>query len=68
MEADFQLVPPRCDGVVEQFARVRWLLSSAARTPDAATRFRMLILAVYPARAITEIMLEAAAKQELKGL
>jgi hypothetical protein len=67
MENPFPWQTPRFEGVVEQYQRTRWLLSSAAKASNEATGFRMLILAVYTARAITEIMLEAAKKQELKG-
>jgi hypothetical protein len=67
MIEQFPLQAPRFLGVVEQYQRARWLLGSATKAPNAETRFRMLILAIYPARSITEIMLEAAFKQELKG-
>lgn len=59
---------PRLEGVIEQCNRLAWLLGSASEARDnPGTRFRMLILAVYPARAATEIMLEAAMKLELEG-
>jgi hypothetical protein len=67
VETEMLMRSPRLAGVVEQFQRLRWLLGSADKAPNAETRFRVLILAVYPARAMTEIMLEAAMKQELQG-
>jgi hypothetical protein len=57
--------PPRLAGVFEHYNRIRWLLDSAANAHNAETRFAMLVMAVYPARAMVEIMLEAASKKEL---
>lgn len=61
-------IPPRLAGVLEQFERTHWLLGSARGAADADKRFRIHILATYPARAITEIMLEAVEHHELNGM
>ena len=61
----FSLTTPRIQGVYEQFYRARRFLQLAHRCKKARSRFTNLIAAVYFARAIVELMLEAAEKQEL---
>lgn len=56
---------PRLAGVHEHLERVRLFFGMARGEADAATRFRLMIAAVYSCRAITELILEAAEKQEL---
>ena len=60
------LINPRLRGVHEQYYRAQWFVQNALVASDLATRFRLLITAIYPARAIVELMLEAAEQQELK--
>lgn len=57
---------PRIRGVREQHYRAQWFVQNALASQDMTVRFRLLIIAVYPARAIVELMLEAAERQELK--
>jgi hypothetical protein len=57
---------PRMHGISEQYRRARRFVQLSRRCKKPATRFANLIAAVYPARAIVELMLEAAAKQELR--
>ncbi len=56
---------PRTKGMWEQYARVRHFLKLARRCKKPETRFRHLIAAIYPARAITELILHSAVSQEL---
>ena len=56
---------PRVQGVREQFARAQHFVSLAARCKQEASRFRNLMAAVYPARAVVELLLEAAEQQDL---
>jgi len=55
-------------GVLEQYKRALRLYHLAQRCKKQSTKFFNLIAAIYPSRAIAEIMLEAAEKQELKKL
>lgn len=57
---------PRIQGIREQYYRVQRFLRLAHRCKKPRSRFTNLIAAVYPARAIVELMLEAAEKQELR--
>lgn len=57
----------RLRGVYEHLERVRLLFSLAQKETDAANQFRLMVAAIYSCRAITELMLEAAEKQELKN-
>jgi len=57
---------PRIQGIHEQYKRARRFMRLARRCRQSTSRFTNLIAAVYPARAIVELMLEAAEKQELK--
>ena len=62
----FSLTTPHLQGICEQFYRARRFLQLAHRCKRARSRFTNLIATVYFARAIVELMLEAAEKQELR--
>ena len=47
------------DGVREQIARAHWLVALAKEAKDHTSHFRFLIMAIYPARAAVEIMLDS---------
>ncbi len=66
MDAVSPFPDPRLRGIYEQHHRARWFLSLALEAEDPDARFRFLIAAVYFARAIVELMLDAARAQELK--
>lgn len=51
------LVNPRLLGVREQYARARHFLTLARRSKNPIARYRNLVAALYPARAIVELML-----------
>ena len=57
---------PRILGISEQYRRAKHFLSRARRCKKPESKFRNAIAAVYPARAIVELMFEAVNKQELK--
>ena len=57
---------PRMQGINEQYRRARRFVQLARRCKKPSPQFANLIAAVYPARAVVELMLEAAEKQELK--
>ncbi len=56
---------PRIKGIQEQYRRARRFLRLALHCKGRTSRFNNLIAAVYPARAIVELMLQAAEEQEL---
>lgn len=56
---------PRISGIYEQYRRARHFVQLAHRCKIPASKFTNLIAAVYPARAIVELMLEASEKQEI---
>jgi len=58
---------PRLRGVREHFERATWFLQLARGSPDPVARYRLALAGVYSARAVVEIMLEAARSQELKA-
>ncbi|AQX74746.1 hypothetical protein B1776_04140 [Dehalococcoides mccartyi] len=58
---------PRLQGIYEQYYRAKRLLQLARRSKKPHTKFTNLIAAVYPARSIVELILEATEKQELKS-
>ena len=62
----FSPTTPRIRGIYEQYYRARRFLQLAHRCKKARSRFTNLIAAVYFGRAIVELMLEAAEKQELR--
>ena len=63
-----KFISPRMQGIYEQYRRARHFLQLAHRCKNPASKFTNLIAAVYPARAIAELMIEAAKKQELPSL
>jgi hypothetical protein len=58
---------PRLAGLSEQYRRAKHFLSLARRCKKGDSRFRNAMAAIYPVRAIVELMLEAADKQEVAG-
>lgn len=57
---------PRLRGIIEQYERAKLFLCEAQESGDPIDRFRRLIASVYFARAIVEIMLEAAVMEVVK--
>ena len=57
---------PRLAGINEHHHRARWFLSLALQANEHEARFRFLITAMYFARGIVELMLDAARAQVLK--
>ena len=62
---DNKFISPRMQGIYEHYRRARHFVQLAHRCKHRASKFTNLIAAVYPARAIVELMLEATEKQEL---
>lgn len=60
------MTSPRMRGINEQYYRARRFLQLALLCKKPESKFRNLIAAVYPARAIAELMLTSAEKQELR--
>ncbi|NQT21349.1 MAG: hypothetical protein HQ592_16705 [Planctomycetes bacterium] len=58
---------PRAVGVREHYQRVKFFRELAERCPDAASKFRLHLAGIYSARGVVELILEAAAKGELKN-
>jgi len=58
---------PRLQGVCEHLERAQFLFELAQQASDPKTQYRLMITAIYSCRAITELMLEAAEKQEVKN-
>ena len=56
----------RLAGINEHFERVKFFMENAATCKDPITQFRFQMAAIYSCRAIIELMLEAADKQEVK--
>ncbi len=59
------MITPRMSGIYEQYRRAQHFLKLSRRCKKPTSIFSHLIAAVYPARAIVELMLESAEKQEL---
>jgi len=59
---------PRLRGVREHLERVQLLFDLARAHSDENARYRLMLAAIYSCRGMTELMLEAAEKQEAKGL
>jgi hypothetical protein len=59
--------PPRLRGIYEHFERSEWFLQLGKDSTDKVARFRFLLAGVYSARALVEVMLEAANRQEVKN-
>ncbi|MBI2337531.1 MAG: hypothetical protein HYU97_12300 [Deltaproteobacteria bacterium] len=55
----------RLAGINEHFERVQFFMNYAEKCEDPIDKFRYQIAAVYSCRAISELMLEAADKQEV---
>ena len=60
-----KLLSPRMQGIYEQYRRARHYLQLARRCKKPVSKFTNIITAVYPSRAIIELMLEAADEQEI---
>lgn len=60
------MTSPRMRGINEQYYRARRFLQLARLCKKQESKFRYLIAAVYPARAIAELMLVSAEEQELR--
>lgn len=58
---------PRVAGVREHYQRVSFFHTLAAKDPDPAGKFRLLLAGVYSARAVVELILEAADKGQLRS-
>jgi hypothetical protein len=54
-------------GIYEQHQRAQRFVQLARRCKNPTAQFRNLIAAIYPSRAIIELMLEASENQELKS-
>ena len=62
------LAGSRVRGIGEHLERAQYLFDLAQSEKDDIARYRLMLVAVYSCRAITELMLEAAEKQEVNGL
>jgi len=67
MYDQFKSSTSRIAGIYEQYERAKRFVQISKRCNKTTSRFRNLMAAVYPGRAIVELMLEAAEKQELKA-
>lgn len=56
---------PRVEGVREQHERVKTFWAIADRSQDRTEQFRLLMAAIYCARAVVELILDAAESQAL---
>ena len=65
---DNKFISPRMQGTYEQYRRARHFVQLAHRCKNPVSKFTNLIAAVYSARAIAELMIEAVKKQELPSL
>ncbi|MCG6856779.1 MAG: hypothetical protein LJE67_01790 [Salaquimonas sp.] len=61
----FSAVSPRMRGIAEHFERAEFFLGLARDQVDDRAKYRLMLAAIYSCRAITELMLEAAEKQEV---
>lgn len=59
---------PRLLGVREHLERAQLFFDLAKKENEVKTKYRLMVAATYSCRAITELMLEAAEKQEVKHL
>ncbi len=57
---------PRVHGIREHLQRAQFFTDLARQQEDAKSNYRLMLAAVYSCRAIAELMLEAAEKQEVK--
>jgi hypothetical protein len=67
MEDFFSHIGPRLRGINEHYERVTWFAALADKADNNKERFRLLISSLYSARAIIELMFEAAERQEVPG-
>ena len=56
---------PRVAGVREHYERIRLFLHLAGETAEPAGKFRLMMAPIYCARAVIELMFEAADKQQV---
>jgi hypothetical protein len=56
------------NGIHEHVERVGFFFDLARTVPDPKSRYRLMLAAIYSCRAATELMLEAAEKQEIRSL
>lgn len=61
-------VSPRVQGIREHLERARYFVMLAREQKDAEAAYRLRLAAVYSCRAIADLMLEAACKQEVTAL
>lgn len=59
---------PRVQGICEHLERARFFVSLAREQKQAEAAYRLRLAAVYSCRALADLMLEAAEKQEVKAL
>ena len=59
---------PRVRGVREHLQRAQFFLNLMKKEKDLSSAHRFMLAAVYSCRAIADLMLEAAEKQEIKNL
>jgi len=63
-----QIGSPRVRGVLEHLERAQFFLDLAKKEKDLKSAYRFMLAAVYSCRALADLMLEAAEKQEIKRL
>ena len=61
-------VSPRLQGIREHLERARFFVALAREQKRAEAAYRLRLAAVYSCRAIADLMMEAAEKQEVKAL
>lgn len=59
---------PRAQGILEHLERAQYLFDLAQNQEDDKAKYRLMLSATYSCRAITELILESAEKQEVIGL
>ena len=59
----FPFKDPRIDGIKEQLLRAQRFINNAKRSKKLETKFRNFIAAIYPARAVAELIFECADKE-----
>ena len=67
MESQF-IICPRQRGIREHLERARFFFSLSTKEEDAIAAYRLQLAAIYSCRAIVELMLEAAEKEEIPGI
>ena len=66
-EENMKLGDPYILGINEHIDRILLLVNISQEKSDQITNYRLLIYSIYSCRAIVELMLEAASKDELKS-